>query len=425
MLTGEFAGRWWTPDAPRKKFGGVLKLVPGEQPKLHVMGVMSDLQRRLGSVAVEHPVVLGMTALGKPVTLLSAYESGGEMNLFVPGAGDTVITAPLAYIGGHYRRGEDATFRSIVMDLSSLSSWFPPPAIRRKLDAPGGHLAKAVLTYKPEPQVDVDLPFGSLAFGHEFRSSGNLRTDARFAQSANVVATTRRKRPVDWWLKAVVKPLRHLLSLATEQPVEVESLRLRPRASSNGGEVEVVWANEVLRRSRRELHPHEMLFWYGDLEARFAAAMEDWFAAVEKLEDIFDQYFATLNTSRSYVETRFLMIVQAAEAYHRERIGGTRSLVRRVTDLCEHVPEVAQLVLEGSAESFALVVRDARNYRTHIDRRRGAPGAELNLVQLGAQLGVILEAVLLRLELGFDPADIASRMARASRLRRLAIAAGR
>lgn len=433
MLSGEFAGQWWLPGR-RKRLGGMLKLEPGRQPMLHVMGPVSDLQQRLGAMIVEHPTVLGVTALGQSVTLVDAHESGGNTNLLAPDAGDTVITAARAYVGGHYRREDQAAFRSVVLELSGLSNWFPPPLIDRQLETSAGQLKQAILSFEPADDVTIEMPFGSLAFGYTFGASGNLRTEAHFQQHARVVATHRHKQPLAWWLRTVVKPLRFLLSLTTEDPTVVEAIYLRPRPGSSDGQVEVVWANDV-PPERPERHAAEMLFWFADLEDRFADAMRDWFAAVDEAEVIFNQYFATLNTARSYGETRFLMTVQAAEAYQRDRLAAPAStagkradevpLLRRLTALCDFVPEVAQLMVGSDATGFARNVRDARNLRTHLNRPGRNPQTRPDLVLLGAQLAVILEAAILRRELGFSSADIADRLARASRLRRLAVAASR
>lgn len=457
MLTGEFAGQWWVPGARRKKFGGVLKLARGDQPTLHLMGVMTDLQQRMGALAVRHPVIHGLTATGKAITLVSAYESGGQMNLLAPDAGDTVIAAPRAYVGGHFKSEGAATFRSIAFGLSWLSSWFPAPLIDRDIGYERGRMTRAVLTFTPQPDVEIKLPFGSLSLSYDFAATGNLRTDAHFVQRAWVVAKARQKQSLDWWLTTVVRPMRHLLTLATERPTEVTDLFLRPRLGTSDGEVEMVWATDVSQEDpERALHAGEMLFWYSDLSDRFETTMRSWFDAVDHLEGVFNQYFATFNTRRSYAENRFVMTVQAAEAYHRERIGGTDAtekehrervdqaragvagkhlawlnqrlgneptLVQRLVELCEEVPEVTHLMVGDDAGGFAKTVRDARNYRTHLDPRRRVPGTNLTLVQLAAQLGVILGAVVLHRELGFDAADIASRIERASRLRHLAIAA--
>ncbi|MEP7158739.1 MAG: HEPN domain-containing protein [Chloroflexota bacterium] len=419
---------------------------------------MSDLQHRLGSLVVEHPVILGMTADGKAVSLVGAIETGGQMNLFAPEAGDTIITAPHAYIGGHFRREADAKFRRMALKISLLDSWFPPPLIDRRTDLWHGKLRRSVLAFEPAQNVGAKMPFGTLTFGHDFEATGNLRTEAHLTQSAALVATTDRQQPLEWWLTTVVKPLRFLLSISTELPISVETIRLRPWITKTDGEVEVIWANDLPAQDRPELHQAQMLLGYEDLAGRFEQALRAWFIAVEELEEILDQFFATYHTARSFVETRFTMTVSAAEAYHRERIGGTDApadvhrgrmaqarsgvderhlewlnqrlnneptLVRRIVELCELVPAVAKLMIGDDAKAFARQLRDARNFRTHLDPRRRSATERLHLVRLTSQLAVILEAAILHRELGFEPTDIAQRVVRASRLRRLAIQAGR
>jgi len=66
-------------------------------------------------------------------------------------------------------------------------------------------------------------------------------------------------------------------------------------------------------------------------------------------------------------------------------------------------------------------VRDARNLRTHLNLRGRPSPPSIELIVLAAQLGVALEAAILHRELGCEIPDIAERIKRASRLRRIAI----
>jgi hypothetical protein len=458
MLTGEFSGEWWLPSEPSRRLGGFLRLEAGQQPRLHLAGQLSDLELRFGSRAVEHPAILGITALGKPVTIVRAIESGGQTNLFAPGSGDTIVTAPRVYVGDHFRREDAAMFRRMDLRLGQLDTWFPPPLIRQEIETRRGRLEQVVLTLRAGRPVRTRMAFGRLTFGHAANATGNRRTEAWLGQSASIVATTDRRQPLTWWLATVVKPLRYLLSISTELPILVETLRLRPWTTKTDDEVEVVWANEVPTVEHRDLHPSEMLLWYGDLEGRFETALRHWFSAVDDLAPVLDQFFATYNTARSFVETRFTMTVGAAEAYHRERIGGTdvdapthrerirqaragvdpmhldwlngrlnnkKTLVRRLVELCGLVPEVSEIVVGSKPEAFARAVVDARNLRTHLDFSRVTAPESRGLIVLTSQLGVILEAALLCRELGLRSSDVAQRVERASRLRRLAVETSR
>lgn len=221
-----------------------LKLKPGEYPELHVMGLVSKLEQRFGTSTIEHPAILGLTAGGKPVTLVNAYEAGGTLNLLAPNHGDTILAAPRGYVGGHYREESRAKFRSLVFELSNLNNWFPPPLIDRDLETARGRLEKATLTFVPADDVRIKMPFGTLTLGYTFSATGDQRSEAHFLQRPQIVATHPRPEPLDWWLRTVVKPMRFLMSLATEEPTEVEALHLRPKVADRETSVEVVWATD-------------------------------------------------------------------------------------------------------------------------------------------------------------------------------------
>lgn len=427
MLSGDFAGQWWLPGT-RRRLGGILRLETGRHPTLHLMAPLTSLESPFAAAVIRHPVILGITALGQPVTLVDADEVGGNAHWLEPKIGDTVLRAARAYVGANYRDELSATFSSLTLDLSRLSDWLPPPRIERDLKWSSGKLQRATLTFEPAADISFRMPFGSLTFGFEFSTSGDLRTAAQIQQSTRVVASCPRRQPLAWWLTTVVRPLRFLLSLATEDPTFVERIRLRRRPGNDDDDVEVVWANDF-GSGQPEGARNQLLFWQSDVGDRFESAMADWFSAVAAVGHVLSQYVATLNTQRSYAETRFVMTAQAAEAYQRERLASSRTtrqrspdawLVNRLVGLCQSVPDVTQLVVGDDARTFAESVRDARNLRTHLNSDRDD---HMQLVLLGAQLGVILEGAILQRELGFPSPLIAERIAASSRLKALADAA--
>lgn len=456
MLSGDFSGLWWLPDDPEKTWGGFLHLAEGQRPQLHVAGLMTGLTKRFAAIT-EHPVIHGVTASGKLVTLFGGTETGGQMQLFSEVIGETIVTAPRAYIGNHFASEASAGFRRMSLRLTYLDAWFPAPWIDRKIEYDSKQrLRRGVLTFEPGKGATVKLPFGSLTFDHNFSASGDQRRDAHFAQTAWIFAATDRRQPLQWWETTVVKPLRHLISLSTELPAWVEEIRLRPWVTKTDDEVEVVWANDRTLEAREDPHHAQMLLWYGDVADRLGEALTNWFAVVEAIPQVLDQFFGTFNSTRSFAQTRFTMTASAAEAYHRERIGGLdvppemhkkrmqqarqgvdkefRSWLnerlwrneptfqRRIEELCERVPEVAKLMVGDNIEAFAGPVRGARNLRTHLGA--GGEKATHNLVQMQAQLATILEAALLQRELGVDAFYVAERIKEAGRFRRIAIRAG-
>ena len=427
MLTGDFAGQWWVPGT-RRRLGGTLRLESGRHPTLHLMARLTKQPSPFTTAVVRHPVILGITALGQPVTLVDADEVGGNAHWLEPKIGDTVLRAARAYVGANYRDEGSATFRSLTLDLTRLSDWLPPPRIERDLKLSAGRLQRATLTFQPAADISVRMPFGSLTFGFDFSTSGDLRTAAQFQQSTRVVATCARRQSLAWWLTTVVRPLRFLLSLATEDPTFVEGIKLRRRPVADDDDVEVVWAND-LGSGQPERDRNQLLFWQMDLADRFESAIADWFGAVAAVGHVLSQYVATLNTQRSYAETRFVMTAQAAEAYQRERLASSSTtrqrspdawLVNRLVGLCQSVPDVTQLMVGDDVRTFAESVRDARNLRTHLNADRDD---HQQLMLLGAQLGVILEGAILHRELGFPSPLIAERVAAHSRLKALADAA--
>lgn len=153
------------------------------------------------------------------------------------------------------------------------------------------------------------------------------------------------------------------------------------------------------------MHPLFMLLKYRDLPGGLDRAPNNWLKASRTYESTFNLYFSALHPPGMFAEQRYLSMVQAAEAYHKQKYGKRTDLKQRIQQLtCRFGESLRPLV--GDPLGFAVRVYNTRNYYAHYDsrnREKSASGYELHL--LTQHMSYLVRACLLA-ELGFDDSAI-------------------
>ena len=149
-----------------------------------------------------------------------------------------------------------------------------------------------------------------------------------------------------------------------------------------------------------------MLFLLPDLAAdRTTRPLTRWLNLCRRLsmEPVFGPYFATLARDTMYLDVRFLLFAQIAEAYHSRRRPARTHYERRIGALVAAMPRQLR---QRIPPTFANEVKHTRNYSTHRDMKsfaRAATGARL--FALAELLKLTFDVAVLH-ELGFAQAEI-------------------
>jgi hypothetical protein len=87
--------------------------------------------------------------------------------------------------------------------------------------------------------------------------------------------------------------------------------------------VEILISGEHPTAEQNTIRESGVLYRFANVEDGFQRLIRDWFATMELLEPVYQLYFGALFAPEMYLETRFLVFMQALEAYHRRTRGGT------------------------------------------------------------------------------------------------------
>ncbi len=437
-----YQGQWWLPGAAEDGTFGILKFNPDNGAILDLMGSLKGLEGVVDPLEPE--IILGLSSDGKLLTLKDCAKTLGNLR-FGSGFSTSTFVANTVFVGEHFERPEDVGFETLIVEYLHLDAW---------ADASGFDIKFVEETEEPNNrwiEMRHELPEAATAvvgdeyevalnFGSDFEASKRPFTWAKINQPAEFAIKFPVKQSFDR-LSDIVLRLQHLLSLGTRKSAYPVAIRGYTGVPGEAMPVEVHYSplgrvDDVERPER-----FEMLFSRRDLPGGFRTAVARWLERAGELDPVYRLFLGTVYNPWSYLEQRFLNLVQALEVYHRRALYvpdlPKEEHERRVREILYAVPEEhkgwlerkLQVVSEPSlsqrlheihkrhlnivesvvgkkkqvrAEFIEKVVA-TRNYRTHFDDRKKDKAARGDdLYQIMRKLNRILEACLME-EIGFPP----------------------
>lgn len=349
---------------------------------------------------------------------------------------DYKIAAACAIVGNHYNQFSDAIYNNIRASFSILDSWLTRSAI---VQVPRQGALPAFAQTHP---ADITIP---LANGTTVSLTMNLGqhvtgSSVALSQTQYVHFVTPNPAPLESLINNYVFKFGKLLSFLTRTDVFLDQIMI-PQTGAMPREVEWLCGTSGSSKAKRALHHQEGLVSYPEIAADLPALVTNWFNYYEDMEAILNLYFTAISKSDIPVNTRFLLLAQALEAYHsrsdrfvaeieppdafrarrdallgfvahnaerawlREKLNfaNQKTLATRLDELIAdqqaHVNHfIANTVL------FANTIRWTRNYYTHygqdeedrIDRGVGRIAQGLDIARYTFQMRALLELLFIR-----------------------------
>ena len=456
-------GSWWLSGQGRRRVAGTL--IP-DQPGAAALSLELD-GPVLPSARMPHdgllgdlPAVLGRTTDNTDVTLCGTHHVGRRQVGFGNGAKivDTV-SARFGLLGGLFPDGEATVFSSYTFRTSHLADWVLVDSVltnhSQEVDEQGFALSWSV---RVPSSIDLTLPWGTLSLNF-----GMGYTDGREQATIN--------RPVSWRMQLntaqtidivtdeYLWPLEQFLAFACDGYVTVEGLTAEfvRRGHTRSRQVSVLRPERPQSTNARSPRgPFDMLFTLPAVGERLGPLLASWYVHFERLKSSLNLLFGLVMGPNMFLESRFLLVAQAIEVFHRLQFGGNREPKEQwkarkarifdavtshevargdlgwITSALEWSNEltlndrVEELLGRVSATSTQFLRQDflrtfkaTRNYYTHFDPRQLRHAAQgQNLYWLTEECFALMQALLLDL-LGISPDEAWAWLRRTPRVQNL------
>ena len=323
-------GKWWTPSSKNLAIKGSMTFDPLKGAILNLDGLL----REGDTCAVPFEVLLGETEDGSAITLVGSsdfwlthsYRFENEGLPEVPTCFS--LCAKVLIIGNHYQTPQNISFTNFTIDFSHLSDW--------ACLGDGSDIDRSVTTTL-QPYQDIG-EFGRLVIESE-------RGACRLAISP------KGKVGLDAGIE-MIRQMRNLIALFVHRPVQ--EVRVRGQIE-NGTTVGIFYPSFARDRNANPLEADEMLLPLRMIATELGSIVDKWFLANETMAQVIDLYFAASLGGDLFPETRFLMYMQAIEAYHRIRFRNFEM------DPEEHTKRLS-IILSSIPEEYREWMRDGLEY---------------------------------------------------------------
>jgi hypothetical protein len=365
---------------------------------------------------------------GKPITLKDCKWTKAKGTLGRNDYAFTSFRVGTIFVGDHFQSSGDFGFERLSVEYLHLDAWVGVSGFEVQSDSMTAHLDNLGDEYEVTLYISSDL------------TSSSPPTTETATQRAILTIKFSEKKSFDR-LQDIAYRLQHLLSVGTRRSVYPVAMWGETGPMGEAERVEINYES-IARRGfdKRRLIPNEMLFGLVDLPEGFGPAVEKWLERAEVLDTVNQLYLSTIYNPPSYLDQRFLNLVQALEVYHRRAMPSSESPEdehkRRMKEILESVPEhyrgwLVRKLKHSNEPALADRLREifrkyieivkpvvgkkkkaradfiekvvgTRNYLTHFDENKAAKAARgKELVRITDKLKLLIEICLLG-EIGFE-----------------------
>ena len=309
-------GFFFSPDNVNKRYPGILTVSNGGRISL-------EITTDEDAFTTFDEMVIGRL-IGQVEGGYLTLEGCEYRNMSFPFPGTTsksLIAAQLAFVGAGL--SGPTKFRSLQFCVDNLSEWLGKSAFKIAI---GNSTEDWSLTLqRPEP-VEYELFDGTkLIIGMNVRVPGGTKyPNMELYQQAYIQVTPVESQNFDFF-QSISHRITRFLSFVIGQPVAIHSLK----AKVDDPEVDEIhqWLDiyfqSLNNSAQKPLKSNEMLLNFSNISSRLGDLLSLWLKEYDNLSPALHHYFSVQDDSHAYIDSKFLSMAQALEAFHR-RTSDTR-----------------------------------------------------------------------------------------------------
>lgn len=309
-------GVWWLPDTPEHQISGSFTLDQDQGGSLSLSGMLRALVESMNAASDERHTIHGFTKKGQRVTLLDCFNKQRSLNF--PGIGTETYHVNLAAIGLHIVDAEQEIFTKSYLRFDGIEKWLG----HRPFDVVFNPEERqiSVTTRSSKEQPFATLPEQLLTIGADIRTNPLGETEVAVISEANLIAEPSEAKSLNWHFNNAWK-LQALASLCTGYHLPMLSLRLKgPEEEVAPGRKERASVDilaSILYPTAAKRSADPPIFSGPELLSLSPAAIARWFGLYEELDQVLHLFATVVADKNLFVNVRFLLAVQALEAFHR------------------------------------------------------------------------------------------------------------
>ena len=404
------SGDFWLPSVPEKKVSGTLSISDGGRSELEVTtGWLKDskgefnfnLDRIVGYIQKDR------TIPSIPVTLDDCYY---KILPTMGGNSKSLIRINRAFIGVQYDQDEIPSFNTLTFSVEGIDDWVDTSGI--KVEYPS-EKCPAIISYEAPEDITLNL-HDNMQLLITWRSflKHSINKEASISEKIYFKLVSQSARELDEFV-SVARKITEFLCFAMNETVSLYSMSATSddlfKEIGNGKpipiSIDVYYRSWPYAKDEPEVNLYNMLFRFKEIQNDAERIINNWLKGYEYSAPAFRLYFLAKMGEQTYLEEKFLTLVQGLEAYH-QRICRDMYLRDRIMNIIEPFKDI--IGTDENRQKLINSIMDTRNYLTHHTPSKELKAAKgVNLWPLCMKMELLLELHILQL-MGFSREKIDS-----------------
>lgn len=435
------SGHFWLPSNPDRKVPGKLTILYGGRIELEIDGPFDEsietLKHFLDNEDPRIERILGRVEKDGAVTLFDCFYTSWNISFGAPLK--SRIFARTAILGIHCE-DKALTINTLQFSIEGIDEWVGINSIA--LEHNENEKTSTIKAAQPH-EISVKLSNDLMLIIRILSSiSIILMKEAKITQKIYLKLVSCEGRTIEEMI-SIAHKVTMLVSFATSRNVSIEDVQARSERFTNEDgkpkQFSLFYQSRPFSLDKPKIDIDRMLFRYPQISTNPEMVFQNWFKAYETNRPTIELYFSAVHDGYSFIDGKFLALVQAMESYHRRTSDETVMAEKDYEQLCntllvncpaanrkwlseklEYGNEISlnkriKSIIEpfeqhiGTSKNVKKMIRkivDTRNYFTHFDeslKSKAAHGQEL--LDLCNKMEAIIQLHLLKL-LGFDEEQI-------------------
>ncbi len=391
----EDTGLWWNPGTPDQKCHGTLTVSRSGKISLELSNPPHSLMRNGNDIPIFHGQLkkLGQVSLFGITIMGDSSANRIQTRTFHI---DSLL------VGQHLpSRVDEPVFTDAEIEIEGLYEWVGFPKIPLERDIEKNVLEIVSETIEPKHfRISGDLSLSIKQDRYAQYSSGGSTLTIEYTAAIGLTWMSS-KSLLD--IQSIIYRINSFLCLASDNPLSLTSVKVsKPGGNTDQKETMALIYQSIPEKTEKSVffHPSWFLFSYKTIENDFEKILSNYLAESE-LKIAYDLYFSATAFKHDLLETRFLLLVQGLEVFHRlthdckkfpkKRL---KELKKKLTSHCENEEEKnfvndslafanecsLRMRLNQILDAFPPIIPnkkrfidelvETRNYYTHFDPRK-------------------------------------------------------
>lgn len=305
MESFEYMGYWWIPGRSENKVSGRLSFGPTSGGSLELR-----LEERFHTTQFEggmYPLILGVANATEYTLTNCMIIDGYRSQTRHFSAQERVFAVDSIFEGNHFHSIDDLEFDYLAANYTYLDDW---------MDQRNFHVEDGSIRYEWTEPIILRLVGKSISFGADIAERIS-RTEVAMKEACWVKVTPATALHFRKYRHLIDIQLPNFLSLATGAPNYPSHVETEVKKDDALKQVKVYYMVPGFTNKQRSMPVEHMMFTLEDVKICPSMYLSNWISKAAELQSVYDLYHQSIYSRLMHFHTRFLLLSQALEAYHR------------------------------------------------------------------------------------------------------------